>query len=62
MIEALRDLGNALDDHGLPSMTVDHIRLEIVAMKVRHNNQPGNTNGTLEMADRDRARATAAGG
>jgi hypothetical protein len=45
VIDALRELGNALDDHGLPSMTVDNIRLEIVRLKVRALNQPGNTNG-----------------
>lgn len=54
VIDALRELANALDDHGLPSMTVDHIRHEIIALKIRNtNNQPGeNDNGTVEMADR----------
>lgn len=51
---ALRELGNTLDDHGKPSMTVDHMRLEVIALKARHtrlNNQPGeNDNGIVEMA------------
>lgn len=35
MIAALVRLGNRLDDLGLPSLTVDNIRLEIIAMKAR---------------------------
>lgn len=35
MIGALVRLGNALDDRGMPSLTVDNIRLEVIAMKVR---------------------------
>jgi len=35
VIDALRELGNVRDDHGLPSLTVDNIRREIVTMKSR---------------------------
>lgn len=44
MIDALRELANARDDHGLPSMGLDHMRLEVAALKARltanDNNQP----------------------
>lgn len=35
MIDALRELANTRDDHGLPTMGLDTMRLEIVRMKVR---------------------------
>jgi hypothetical protein len=46
VIEALRELANTLDDHGRPSMSVDHMRLEVCALKARlpandNTNQPG---------------------
>lgn len=44
MIEALRELGNVRDDHGLPSMGLDHMRLEVAALKAgltaNDNHQP----------------------
>lgn len=46
MIAGLVRLGNKLDDHGKPSMTVDNMRRELVTLKARHstandNNQRG---------------------
>jgi hypothetical protein len=44
VIDALRELANVRDDHGLPSMSVDHMRLEVAALKARltanDNHQP----------------------
>jgi len=62
-VTALRELGNTLDDHGKPSMTVDHMRLEVIALKARHtrlNNQPGNNNGHLAAANGNAGPAPAA--
>jgi hypothetical protein len=63
-VTALRELANQLDDHGKPSMTVDHMRLEVIALKARHtrlNNQPGeNDNGHLEVANGNAGPAPAA--
>ena len=44
MINALRDLANLRDDHGLPSMGLDSMRREVIALKARipaNDNQPG---------------------
>ena len=35
MIDALRELGNVRDDHGLPSMGLDSMRREVTALKAR---------------------------
>lgn len=48
VIDALRELANLRDDHGLPTMGLDNIRREIVTMKARlivsnDNNQPGDS-------------------
>jgi hypothetical protein len=44
VIAALVRLGNALDDRGMPSLTIDNIRLEVIAMKVRSSRANDNDN------------------
>jgi len=43
VIEALRELANLRDDHGLPTMALDNMRREVTALKSRlvaNDNQP----------------------
>lgn len=44
-IEALRELANARDEQGLPSMGLDNMRREVITMMARaaNDNQPGET-------------------
>lgn len=40
-IEALRELANARDEQGLPSMGLDNMRREVITMMARAENDNG---------------------